>query len=214
MAEPPGRAKARGPYAKTAARRTDIVRAARDSFAEHGYAGASLRDIAKRAGIAHAGLQHHFRTKEELLTAVLAQRDDEEWERGLTATDTTVAARSHLEQVLLEHQKAPELMRLWAELAVAASRPDHPAHGYFVDRDQRVHTRLVQGLRERAAGGELRDELDPESAASLLQAVLSGLQVQWLLNPRLDVIESLNCFMSLIFGRDGEEGRDAPEERR
>ncbi|WSQ14010.1 hypothetical protein OG604_43225 [Streptomyces sp. NBC_01231] len=61
--------------------------------------------------------------------------------------------------------------------------------------------------------GDLRDELDPESAASLLQAVLSGLQVQWLLNPRLDVIESLDRFMSLIFGRDGERGRDALEER-
>ncbi|MEH0580221.1 TetR/AcrR family transcriptional regulator [Streptomyces sp. B21-108] len=53
-----GQARARGPYVKTPARRAEIVRAARDSFAERGYANASLRDIAERAGITHAGLLH------------------------------------------------------------------------------------------------------------------------------------------------------------
>ena len=43
-----GQAGARGPYARTPARRAEIVRAARDSFAERGYANASLRDIAER----------------------------------------------------------------------------------------------------------------------------------------------------------------------
>src|SRR3954452_23727003 len=79
---PVSQAKARGPYAKTAARRADIVRAARDSFAEHGYVQSSLRGIAERAGITHTGLLHHFSTKDELLAAVLAQRDSEEWEHG------------------------------------------------------------------------------------------------------------------------------------
>ncbi|MGP4049872.1 TetR family transcriptional regulator [Streptomyces sp. 2A115] len=76
-------AKARGPCAKTAARRAQIVRAARDSFTERGYAGASLRDIAERTGITQAGLLHHFRSKDDLLCAVLAQREAEEWEQGV-----------------------------------------------------------------------------------------------------------------------------------
>ncbi|MCX5599319.1 TetR/AcrR family transcriptional regulator [Streptomyces phaeochromogenes] len=192
------RAKQRGPYAKTAARRADILRAARDSFAEHGYAGASLRDIAKRAGITHAGLLHHFQNKDEVLTAVLAQRDDEEWERSFTEADGQSSPRRYLAETLLQHQKTPELMRLWAELAASASRPGHPAHAYFVDRNERVRSYTAEAMRERAAEGRLPEGLDADSAAALFLAVLHGLQMQWLLNQDLDIIAPLNRFFDLI----------------
>lgn len=51
-------------------RRTLIGIAAR-AFAEHGYSAASLNDIATTAGLRKASLYHHFRTKEELYTAVI-----------------------------------------------------------------------------------------------------------------------------------------------
>lgn len=194
-----GQAKARGPYAKTAARQADILRAARDSFADRGYAGASLRDIAERAGITHAGLLHHFRSKEELLAAVLAQRDTEEWREGEAQVDgRTEALGRYLVEVLLRHQKSPELMRLWLELAAASSRPDHPAHDYFVERHGRSRAHLAQAAREQSAQGKLREGLSPEQAAVLLQAVLNGLQMQWLLDPRIDLADSLNAFLGLI----------------
>ncbi|MEV0642406.1 TetR/AcrR family transcriptional regulator [Streptomyces sp. NPDC050619] len=192
------RTKRRGPYATTPARRADIIRAARDSFAERGYVGASLRGIAKRAGITHASLLHHFENKEELLTAVLAQRDDEEWERGFTEADDPASPHRYVADMLLQHQQAPELMRLWAELAAAASRPDHPAHTYFVDRNERVRSYTVQAMREREAQGGLPEGLDPDSAAALFLAVLHGLQMQWLLNQDLDIIAPLNRFLDLI----------------
>ncbi|MFJ5309234.1 TetR/AcrR family transcriptional regulator [Streptomyces sp. NPDC088350] len=207
------RAKVRGPYAKTAARRADIIRAARDSFAEHGHAGASLRDIAKRAGISHAAVLHHFENKDELLTAVLAQRDDEEWELAFAGggggggSDGPDSPVRYLAEILRGHQKSPELMRLWAELAAAASRPDHPAHAYFVDRHERVRVYTAQAMRRRAAEGGLREGLDPDSAAALLQAVLHGLQMEWLLNQDLDIIEPLNRFFDLIIPPD--DGRPA-----
>ncbi|MFI1029988.1 TetR/AcrR family transcriptional regulator [Streptomyces sp. NPDC020951] len=212
------RAKVRGPYAKTAARRADIIRAARDSFAEHGHAGASLRDIAKRAGISHAAVLHHFENKDELLTAVLAKRDDEEWELAFAGGDGDGGGSGgpdspvrYLAEILRGHQKSPELMRLWAELAAAASRPDHPAHAYFVDRHERVRVYTTQAMRQRAEQGELRDGLDPDSAAALLQAVLHGLQMEWLLNQDLDIIEPLNRFFDLILPPD--DGQSADTER-
>ncbi|MFD9444701.1 TetR/AcrR family transcriptional regulator [Streptomyces sp. NPDC060006] len=191
-------AKARGPYAKTAARRAEIIRAARDHFAEHGYAGASLRGIAERAGISHAGLLRHFHGKDELLTAVLAQRDAEEWTEGLAEVKGTASLAPFLAGLLQHHQKAPELMRLWLELAAAASRPDHPAHAYFVERYDRGRTRVADGMRKNSDREGLRNDLAPDSAAVLFQAVLNGLQLQWLLNPQLDIIEPLTRFLELI----------------
>ncbi|WP_329344963.1 TetR/AcrR family transcriptional regulator [Streptomyces sp. NBC_01352] len=201
-------AKSRGPYAKTAARRAEIIRAARDSFAEHGYSQASLRDIAERAGITHAGLLHHFRNKDELLAEVLADRDSEEWQHGLAQVSEMDQLAPYLGDLLRQHQKSPELMRLWIELAAAASRPDHPAHDYFAERYDRVRTQLGAGMRERAELGKLHEGLPPEHTTVLLQAVLNGLQLQWLLDQNLDIVGPLGSFLRLAFDSDPTSSTD------
>ncbi|MFH9548437.1 TetR/AcrR family transcriptional regulator [Streptomyces sp. NPDC017435] len=194
-----GEPKARGPYAKTAARKAEIVRAARDSFAENGYAKASLRDIAERAGITHAGLLHHFRNKDELLTEVLARRDAEEWRQGLEEVEGPHQLAPYLGGLMRHHQQAPELMRLWIELAAAASRPDHPAHTYFVERYERGRIQFADGLDDETARGSLREGISPESAAVLFHAVLNGLQLQWVLDQDLDIVGPVTDFVRLLF---------------
>lgn len=193
--------KTRGPYAKTAARRAEIIRAARDSFAEHGFAKASLRDIAERAGITHAGLLHHFPTKDDLLSEVLAERDAQEWQYGQSQVSDMDELAPYLADILRHHQKAPELMRLWIELAAAASRPDHPAHDYFMRRYELSRDNFTAGMRLQEERGQLHPGLAPEHAAVLLQAVLNGLQLQWLLDDGLDIVGPMRAFMQLTFQR-------------
>ena len=53
-------------------RRTAILEAALELLADEGYAGASLRKVAARVGIAQPSLYHHFATKEELVEHVIA----------------------------------------------------------------------------------------------------------------------------------------------
>ncbi len=50
--------------------REAILDAARTAFAERGYDGASIGDIARAVGIAKASVLHHFSNKDELYTAV------------------------------------------------------------------------------------------------------------------------------------------------
>jgi len=56
-------------------RRTDTreraLRVALELFAQQGYTVTSLREIAERLGVTKAALYFHFRTKEEILTAIL-----------------------------------------------------------------------------------------------------------------------------------------------
>lgn len=193
---------ARGPYAKSAARRAEILRAARESFAERGYARSSVRDIADRAGITHAGLLHHFAGKDELLLAVLQQRDAEEAERSQVEVPDPAgdpgSVTTFLGTLLCEHQQAPELMRLWAELAVASSRPEHPAHAHFVDRYERARSWMAEHFRSLAASGDVREDVDVDAAAALLVAVLDGLQTQWLLDSRVDIVAALSQFLDLL----------------
>jgi AcrR family transcriptional regulator len=51
------------------AKRAAILQAARVAFAERGFAGATLRDIAKRAGVTHGLVIRHFHSKESLFLA-------------------------------------------------------------------------------------------------------------------------------------------------
>ena len=67
--------KPRGEYAKTSAKRTAILDAALEVFAESGYRSGSLRDVAGKVGMSEAGLLHHFPNKSALLAAVLDRRD-------------------------------------------------------------------------------------------------------------------------------------------
>jgi AcrR family transcriptional regulator len=192
----------RGPYAKTAARRVQVLQAARESFAERGYEGSSLRDIARRAGITHAGLIHHFSNKETLLTAVLAHRDLEEQELSAAqvanGSGVPLSAAQFLAGLLQEHQKTPELMRLWAELATAASRPGHPANEYFVRRYEHARSRIAEGLRKKPGRDASPGGLEPEAIAALLLAVMDGLQKQWLLDPDLDIVAPFEKFVGLV----------------
>ncbi len=91
-------------------------------------------------------------------------------------------------------------MRLWIELAAAASRPDHPAHSYFVERYERGRTQFAEGFPNQAARSGLREGISPESAATLFHAVLNGLQLQWVLDQDLDIVGPITDFVRLLAG--------------
>jgi AcrR family transcriptional regulator len=52
---------------------TDLVTAARELFAQDGYAGTLLDDVVARAGVTKGALYHHFKGKRELFEAVYAR---------------------------------------------------------------------------------------------------------------------------------------------
>ena len=72
---PPGSGPASSPPAKATSgkrlRRDEIVEEATRLFAERGYEGASMADLAERVGIRKASLFHHFASKDVLYAAVL-----------------------------------------------------------------------------------------------------------------------------------------------
>jgi AcrR family transcriptional regulator len=64
-----------GNAARSEAARERVLQATLRALATNGYQGSSLAGIAEAAGLTTAGLLHHFPSKEQLLVAVLAERD-------------------------------------------------------------------------------------------------------------------------------------------
>lgn len=56
---------------QAAATRAELLRVAADLFAERGYAGTALDEIAGKAGLTKGALYHHFRDKRALFDAVV-----------------------------------------------------------------------------------------------------------------------------------------------
>jgi AcrR family transcriptional regulator len=185
----------RGPSASTPARRAEIIRAASASIAEHGYERASLRDIAARANVTHAALLRHFASKDELLVAALAQRDEDDEELARRIMGSRVPAEQVLSTVLREEFTHPDQQRNWLSIAVAATNPDHPAHDFFIARRGRLRAHLSSGRLGTAQDSE---ELTADEKVTMLMAMMDGLRIQALLDPTRETLPLLETFMRLI----------------
>lgn len=181
-----------GGYLKGRIRREDIITTAVAVYAEAGYHGSSLREIARRAGITHAGLLYYFPNKESLLAAVLERRDAQDTEREHLAVPPGREALAHLVALAAHNVRHPGIVDVYTRLAAEAVAADHPAHDYFERHYRMARRYAVDSFKVLAARGELRPGVDPELAGLNLVAMMDGLQVQWLSNGRaVDLVGAL-----------------------
>lgn len=100
---------------RTGATRAALIAAARELFAEHGYASVATEQIVKRAGVTRGALYHHFDGKRDLLRAVyeqieseLARRLGEAAEPGAGSLETLATGAELFLDACLE----PEVQRI------------------------------------------------------------------------------------------------------
>jgi AcrR family transcriptional regulator len=186
-------------YLKGRIRREDIISAAATVYGEAGYHGSSLREIAKRAGISHAGLLYYFPSKEALLAAVLERRDAEDTEREQLKGSPGLEVLRHFLTLAAHNVRHPGIVDLYSRLAAEAVSPDHPAHDYFERHYQAAREGTQESFRALADSGELREGIDPAIAALTFIALMDGLQVQWLTNTaKVDLLGSLRFYLQSL----------------
>jgi AcrR family transcriptional regulator len=183
-------------YAKGRRRREQIITAAAAVYADAGYHGASLREIAKRAGISHAGLIYYFPNREALLAAVLERRDQEDAARSRPHEPVGIGGVRHLLDLAAHNARHPGIVELYVRLAAEAIASEHPAHDYFTRHYRDVRDYAHSSFAALAAGGQLREGVDPRAAAAGFVALMDGLQVQWLTDPdQVDLVGPLRFYL-------------------
>lgn len=108
-------------------RSSAILQSVRSAFAEKGFDGASMQDLARAAGMSAANFYRYFPSKAAIVDALISH-DLEEMERDfrtIVATPRPVEAlRALLRARIPEHQSCED-GALWAEITAAAQRkPD------------------------------------------------------------------------------------------
>jgi AcrR family transcriptional regulator len=185
---------------RTRLSREKIIWSAIEAFAQKGFRGTKMADIAKAADLTEPGLLHHFPSKTHLLMEVLKERDriDSERMRATLKKNGNHFLEAGIE--LVEHnQTVPGLVQLFNLLVAESISPDHPAHEFFIERYQREREHMVQVIVQAQQAGEVRSDIPPETLVVLIFAVMDGLQVQWLLEPeKITMTDLFRVMMDML----------------
>lgn len=186
-----------GAYAKGVARRQAILDRAIEVFEERGAEGTSLRKIAEALGVSHAALLHYFDSREQLLVAVY-----EHHERRRMETSGDGSARDAVTNLVVAataNVRVPGFVELYTGLvATSLEAEGTPSREFFTDRFEQVRADAARRIRRDQAAGTVRDDVDADTIAALLVAASDGLQVQWLLDPRIDLETTLGAMSTLL----------------
>lgn len=173
-------------------RRRQIVEEATRLISVAGFNSVSLVDIADACGIRGPSVLHHFPSMNDLLAAVLDYRDEVDtpespaFEGLISPSSSAAFLRATAERNL----DRPELIRLYVILGAEAVDAAHPAHQYFLDREERNYDGFAQMLSWKA---------NPLWAARELMAFWTGLERQWVMDPAVDFLAIWDNFAERFF---------------
>lgn len=147
-------------------KRQRLMEAAAESFATLGYAKTTIEDIARAAGVSKGLLYVHFRSKEELLEAVL-ERTLSDWSASTqpdVERQTTVrGALETMHESSIAYAAAQPLLR---RILVQDALLIRSVVGELAGKALEDWLESLQELFETGrANGELRPDLDVRSAA-------------------------------------------------
>ncbi len=169
---------------RAARTRQRILDAAGQCFATNGFAKTTVEEIALRAGVSKALVYHRFRSKEEILEAVL-ERTLDEWQAAgrwrIAEGDSVVDALARMHRAALAWVRAnPVVGALFSlEPMVLHSVGEESVRR----RMQEFRTELVAAIEGGIESGELRADLDPERVADVVRLQYLAL-VEQVLDPR------------------------------
>ncbi len=172
------------PRPETLERRKRILRAAMTTFGSKGFNNGPLTEIAEQVDMTHAGILHHFGSKDQLLLEVLKFRDETDVE-GLADQHIPdgIDLFRHLVRTAFANEQRPGIVQAYAVLSAESVTDDHPGRAYFQHRYETLRAEVATALRAVCAERGVTAPDDVDRAAASILAVMDGLQVQWLLAP-------------------------------
>src|ERR671936_497463 len=188
-------------------RRNELTRAAARLFAQKGYHGTSIGDLADALGVQKGSLYAHIQGKEDLLYETMREGARafhaalDAIPEELPATEKIrLALRSHLRVVADQLDVATVFVREWRYL-------DGERRDEILQERRRYEERIRALFREGRELGELRTDLD-DATAALLALSASNWAYTWL-QPGRDTDELADRFYRLLI--DGMRGYATPD---
>jgi AcrR family transcriptional regulator len=148
--------------------RSEILEAALDLFAEHGFAGASVRDLARAAGVRESALYHYFPSKDALFEAVI--QSVVEFRAGAAVAQMRDLQDRTLEEILtsltefvIARLRTPIERKFWRILMTEGPRLTTDGRVSWHNLVQRTRKPMMAMLHDMVRRGGLRRDLDVDT---------------------------------------------------
>ncbi len=190
--------------------RAIILAAARELFSEKGFDGATLRDIAKRAGMGVSSLYRHIQSKEELLVGELVAKQEQAWINFRREDQSGLSARERISRwVALQH----ELLSLDPDFSRIALRASTHPQARVAKEVLALNDRSIGLIAEILMKGRMSDglsrEVDLMTAAQAVFYITNSARVPWANGVVSDEACLTNTLTAVDLLFQGLEVRDA-----
>jgi AcrR family transcriptional regulator len=155
--------------------RQQIIDTAARLFANRGYNGTSMSDLASAAGLTKGAFYHHFESKEALFFAVV-QSVREKWEKAVGSE--VVQAQNAVEQIMILLSKHAQLLRREPTLCLvmhgltAEMEETNPG---FLKALHSVYSDMIGFVEELIRNGQTQGQIRTDVNAQLMALNIVGL---------------------------------------
>ena len=176
----------------TTENRAKILQAAFNVLSRHGYENASIKDIAEEANVAQGLVHYYFKSKQQLVLAVLAVACEKMELGEIQGEAGALAAFDTLKKMLVE---ARETHALYLQLIAVGLHDKEVGHGILdflrADREN-IEAIARQVLAEREA-----DPRPARAIASVVEAAVLGIMIQSLVDPDFNADEAVDALAAM-----------------
>jgi AcrR family transcriptional regulator len=169
------------------ARREQILDAATVCFAENGFQATGMAEVIEAAGLSAGAVYRYFRSKDELIQAIVdrvlgeAVARFDTWLGDQTAPDPAEAVATAVGVVAAAASRGPVdvtrvAVQAWAEALRSPAVHDIAGTAY---RTMRGH--LLEVVHRARAAGRLPKDVDPDATAAAMFSLVLGFVLQRLL---------------------------------
>ena len=188
--------------------RERVLGAAAKIFAERGYAGTTMRAVADRVGLQAASIYYHYRSKEDLIEAVIGTAlvgVSQAVHQAVASLPASASGRDRIDSAIFAHLTS---VLTFGDYALASRRvlgqiPAHVRRKQIALRDAYGNFWL-ELLESARVGGELRGDLDLHLARTFILGALNS-ALEWY-KPQGKALHEIASQFSLLI----DEGIFAP----
>ena len=183
--------------------RQELLRAAADVFAQHGFCDASIDEVAERAGYSKGAVYWHFASKEDLFLALVEEHVDRPTREMISLLESAPAERDMAPEASGRFAQLLADQREWLLLdneywSRAVRHPD--IRRRYAKRRRELRAALARALATRAETlGAGHIGIESERVATAIMALSIGLAQQALVDPRAVPDDLLGETIVLIY---------------
>ncbi|KAA8734813.1 TetR/AcrR family transcriptional regulator [Acinetobacter qingfengensis] len=175
-----------------------LILAAANCFAEKGFNATSVREIAIKAGIAQGTMYVYFKSKDELIKAIVLEEQKSALNEHAKNYDSSHFERLyHLINQCISEVGYPVTHNLWVEIMAQSSRNEE-LRSTFISSDNIMRKGIATIIGKGIEAGEFNPLIDVNEITLIIFALIDGLICRKAVNVDFSLTKDISSFKSIL----------------